>query len=82
MPRIKRIFKKLKKMKEIFYKLCHVMFGMLTVYSAKVDMSLPLIFFLTFLIYELDEEFNLGDHAIEELREYGVGLTIALLSLL
>jgi len=56
--------------------LFHVLFGIATVISAKISFVLPPIFFLTFVLYEFDEEWNLGDHAFEELREYGAGLFI------
>jgi len=59
--------------------LFHVLFGIATVISAKISFVLPPIFFLTFVLYEFDEEWNLGDHAFEELREYGAGLFVGVL---
>lgn len=57
-------------------RISHTVFGILTVLSAKLSAVLPIIFFLTFILYEFDEEWNEGDHAFEELREYGIGLAI------
>ena len=64
---------------ECICKLCHVIFGMLTVWSSFAHPVLVGIFFLTFVLYELDEEWNNGDHAFEEMREYGIGLALGLL---
>ena len=72
----------MKKLIKGFGWIFHILFGMFTVYSVKIDLVLPLIFFCTFILYELDEEWTIGDHAFEELREYGTGLAIALLTLL
>jgi len=58
--------------------LCHVGFGAITVIACNLHPELAMIFFLTFLLYEWDEEWNIGDHAFEELREYGIGLVIGL----
>ncbi|RLF47333.1 MAG: hypothetical protein DRN20_06100 [Thermoplasmata archaeon] len=57
----------------------HVLFGIATVIAVRVHPILPLIFFLTFVLYELDEEWYIGDHAFEELREYGAGLFLGLI---
>ena len=59
--------------------LCHTIFGIFTVLAVMVHPVLSVIFFLTFVLYELDEEWNVGDHAFEEMREYGVGLVIGLM---
>jgi len=54
--------------------LCHILYGLVTVFSADVNAVLPPILFLAFTLYELDEEWSRGDHAFEEMREYGAGL--------
>ena len=59
--------------------LFHVLFGIATVFACKISVILPLIMFLTFVLYEYDEQTYLGDNAIEELREYGTGLFIGVL---
>jgi len=81
--RFKNYIRKVKKQKRKYASLVkhfswlfHVLFGIATVISAKISFVLPPIFFLTFVLYEFDEEWNLGDHAFEELREYGAGLFI------
>ena len=60
-------------MKDIFYTLAHVTFGFLASVSVLISPILTVINFLIFLIYELDEEWNISDEAYEELREYGFG---------
>ena len=63
---------------ETLCKVCHVVFGVLTSIACLVHPTLSVIFFLTFILYELDEEWCIGDHAFEEMREYGVGLGVGL----
>lgn len=65
--------------KRTLCKLAHVVFGILTVISAFISFTLPIVFLLVFIIYELDEEKNIKDTAYEELREYGIGLSLGLL---
>ena len=65
--------------KEILYKLAHILFGIFTVISSYINIILPLVFLITFIAYELDEEYYLGDNMIEEMREYGYGLVIGLI---
>ena len=60
-------------MKDIFYTLAHVTFGFLASVSVLISPVLTIINFLIFLIYELDQEWNISDKAYEELREYGFG---------
>ena len=60
-------------MKDIFYTLAHVTFGFLASVSVLISPVLTVINFLIFLIYELDEEWNISDEAYQELREYGFG---------
>jgi len=60
-------------MKDIFYTLAHVTFGFLASVSVLISPILTVINFLIFLIYELDEEWNISDEAYQELREYGFG---------
>jgi len=63
--------------KRILYDLAHVVFGILTVLAAAyVHPVVSAIMFLTFIIYELDEEWHLEDESYEDIREYGIGLGI------
>ena len=64
--------------KEVFCKLAHVLFGIFTVISSKISPILPLVFLITFVLYEADEEIRIGDNMIEEMKEYGYGLVIGL----
>jgi len=50
------------------------LYGLATVLSSDVNPVLPVIFFLTFTLYELDEWLYRGDRISEEMREYGAGL--------
>jgi len=67
---------------ESLCQICHAIFGFLTVQAVLVHPVLVGIFFLTFVLYEMDEEWNIGDHAFEEMREYGVGLGVGLCALI
>jgi len=60
--------------------LAHIVFGILTVLAAVyVHPVVSAIMFLTFIIYELDEEWHLEDESYEDIREYGIGLGIGTL---
>jgi len=76
--KIRKYFKPRRLIKRYGY-IFHVIFGIATVIAVRVHPILPIIFFLTFVLYELDEEWYIGDHAFEELREYGVGLFLGLI---
>ena len=69
-------------LKEWMCKLAHVLFGAITILSAKVGVVLPIVFLVTLILYEFDEEWNIRDTAYEELREYGVGLVIGVMLML
>jgi len=69
-------------LKEWMCKLAHVLFGTITILSAKVGVVLPIVFLVTFVLYEFDEEWNIKDTAYEELREYGIGLVIGVMLVL
>jgi hypothetical protein len=69
-------------MKDIFYTLAHVTFGFLASVSVLISPVLTVINFLIFLIYELDQEWNISDKAYEELREYGFGFGLGTIVML
>jgi len=57
--------------------LAHVVFGFLTVLaSVYVHPVISVIMFVTFIVYQLDEEWHLEDESYEDIREYGIGLGI------
>jgi len=60
--------------------LAHIAFGILTVLAVVyVHPVVSVIMFLTFIIYELNEEWHLEDESYEDIREYGIGLGIGTL---
>ena len=64
---------------QLLARLCHILYGLATVFSADVSAVLPPILFLVFTLYELDEWLCRGDHIFEEMREYGAGLFMGVL---
>jgi len=68
--RIKRGFER---NKERIYKLAHIAAGYLTAKAVRIHPVVSVLGLGIFLLYELDEELAEGDHAFEELREFGVG---------
>jgi len=60
-------------MKDIFYTLAHVTFGFLASVSVLISPVLTIVNFLIFLVYEMEQDWRLGDYAYQELREYGFG---------
>jgi hypothetical protein len=56
----------------------HALFGFLCALAAQVNATLSIIGFILFLVYELDEEWRLGDEAYEEIAEFLYGYAAAL----
>jgi len=58
----------------IFTKVAHFVAGFLTGYSTELSFVLPILMFLVFIVYELDEDWHISDNAYEDIRDYAVGL--------
>jgi hypothetical protein len=56
----------------------HALFGFLCALATQVNVALSIIGSILFLIYELDEEWRLGDEAYEEIAEFLYGFAAAL----
>jgi len=63
-------------------KIGHALFGFISTLAVLVHPVLPALSLALFIVYELDEEWHLNDEAYEEIREYGYGASLALLTLL
>ena len=55
-------------------KLAHFLAGLLTGYSTEFSIVLPILLFLVFIIYELDEDWHLSDESYRDILEYALGL--------
>ena len=55
----------------------HALAGFLTALSVKVNPVLAVLCLLTFLIYEMDQDWRKDDWLDEEFCEYGFGLFLA-----
>jgi hypothetical protein len=66
----------------MLHHVAHVGFGLLTSICSIVSPILSIINTICFIIYELDEEWNLSDKAYEEIMEYMLGLGIGEIILL
>jgi len=64
----------IKKLYIFFTKLIHVLCGFLTAYSTEFSIILPILLFLVFILYELDEDWHISDNAYEDIRDYAIGL--------
>lgn len=51
----------------------HVLVGVLTVLSIYVSPVFPVLGFVGFIIYELDEDWHISDYAYKDIREFMVG---------
>jgi hypothetical protein len=60
----------------MLHSIAHVVFGLLTSICSIVSPVLLIINTICFIVYELGEEWNLGDKAYEEIMEYMLGLGI------
>jgi hypothetical protein len=64
----------IKKLYLFFTKLIHFLGGFLTAYSTEFSIILPILMFLIFVLYELDEDWHISDNAYEDIRDYAIGL--------
>ncbi len=64
----------IKKLYLFFTKTIHFLCGFLTAYSTEFNLILPMLLFLVFILYELDEEFHLSDESYADIRDYAIGL--------
>jgi len=69
-------------MKDIIFSLAHITFGFLASVSVLINPVLTVINFLIFLVYEMDQDWRLGDYAYQELREYGFGFGLGIIVML
>jgi hypothetical protein len=53
-----------------------VVAGFLTAFFSFVNPVAAVMMFLTFIIYELDEDWHLSDKAFRDILEYGIGLYV------
>ncbi len=60
----------------------HVIAGIITILSYQLCFILPLILYLGFRDYELNEEFHIKDMAFKDIQEYIIGLFIGTIVLL
>lgn len=63
-------------MRSPLYIIAHIVFGIITVLSALISQTLPLVFFFTFTAYETSEYVKKHDTLYLEFREYGIGLAL------
>ena len=70
------------KIPESLTKIGHMLFGAASTISVLIHPILPALSLTLYTLYELDEEWRLGDEAYEELREYGYGVSAALITLI
>jgi len=64
-------------LKSLFDRLAHYAAGFLTAQSFLAHPFLPIIGFLIFFLYELNQELKKDDWFDEEMREFGVGFFIS-----
>ena len=79
MQKNRSIKSKGKKIIALLKKLAHIFGGFLTGLLSVSNPVLAVIFFIAFLVYEMDEEKVLGDACFEELREFMYGIVIFIL---
>lgn len=62
--------------------LAHYVIGVTTVVALLLHPVMPVVMFATFIIYEVGQYYYEEDQPCKEIREYAVGLHIALIVLL
>jgi hypothetical protein len=68
-------------LRDILLSLAHIIFGFLASVSILIHPVLTIINFLIFLVYEMDQQWTISDHAYQELREYGLGFGLGVVFL-
>ena len=71
--RLRYLKRRLKKLAD----LAHALLGVLIVVLTKVNPLASILLFLTFLVYELDEDWHLHDQAYQDILELMVGMVIS-----
>ena len=69
----RRLKRRLKKLTD----LAHAVLGVLIIVLTKVDPLASILLFLTFLVYELDEDWHLHDQAYQDILELMIGMVIS-----
>jgi hypothetical protein len=60
--------------RKVLYSVAHFFGGIVTGVVSRVNPILAILMFITFIIYELDEDWHLNDNAYKDIFEYMVGL--------
>lgn len=60
----------------------HYLVGILVALSSLVNWVLPLIGFVGFIVYELNEDWHLHDKAYRDILEYNIGFFVAVAGLI
>jgi hypothetical protein len=60
--------------RKVLYSVTHFLGGVITGVVSRVNPILAVLMFITFIIYELDEDWHLNDDAYKDILEYMVGL--------
>jgi hypothetical protein len=60
----------------ILKQLIHFFAGVLTSYTSFYNITLSILMFIVFIVYELDEDWHIRDQAYRDILFYGVGLYI------
>ena len=53
--------------------LSHFFAGVITILSTLVNPTISVILFLTFIVYEVTEDWRLNDKSFRDIREFGYG---------
>lgn len=60
----------------------HMLAGIITILAIQVSFVVPFLLFCGFMIYELNEDWHLGDGAYRDILEYDVGMFVGVLILI
>ena len=69
--------RRLKKLYSFLTDLAHTLLGVLIIVLTKVNPLASILLFLTFLVYELDEDWHLHDQAYQDILELMIGMVIS-----
>ena len=77
MLKLQYLKRRLKKLYDFLTDLSHVLLGVLIIVLTKVNPLASILLFISFIIYELDEDWHINDNAYGDILELMLGMVIS-----
>lgn len=77
MLKLQYLKERIKKLYGFSTNLAHTLLGVLIIVLTKVNPLASILLFISFIIYELDEDWHISDQAYQDILELMVGMVIS-----